>query len=62
MTFGGALVLGLLNLYFMDKDINNIVTAKTEQIKKLREIVKRSIEDESLIINNLFQLPPNFAT
>ena len=30
----------------MDKDINNIVTAKTEQIKKLQEIVKRSIEDE----------------
>ena len=46
----------------MDKDINNIVTAKTEQIKKLQEIVKRSIEDESLIINNLLHPPKEFIT
>ena len=46
----------------MDKDINNIVTAKTEQIKKLQEIVKRSIEDESLIINNLLTPPKEFIT
>lgn len=46
----------------MDKDINNIVTAKTEQIKKLQEIVKRSIEDESLIINNLLNPPKEFIT
>ena len=46
----------------MDKDINNIVTAKTEQIKKLQEIVKRSIEDESLIINNLLNSPKQFIT
>ena len=46
----------------MDKDINNIVTAKTEQIKKLQEIVKRSIEDESLIINNLLNPPKEFVT
>lgn len=46
----------------MDKDINNIVTAKTEQIKKLQEIVRRSIEDESLIINNLLNPPKEFIT
>ena len=46
----------------MDKDINNIVTAKTEQIKKLQEIVKRSIEDESRIINNLLNPPKEFIT
>ena len=46
----------------MDKDINNIVTAKTEQIKKLQNIVKKSIEDESLIINNLLNSLKEFIT
>lgn len=46
----------------MDNDIDNIVTAKTEQIKKLQNIVKKSIEDESLIINNLLNPPKEFIT
>lgn len=41
----------------MDIDIDNILTAKTAQIKKLQEIVKKSIEDETLITNNLLNPP-----
>ena len=37
----------------MDFDIDNILTAQTGQLKKLQEIVKKSIEDETLITNNL---------
>jgi uncharacterized membrane protein len=41
----------------MDIDIDNILTAKTAQIKKLQEIVKKSIDDETLITNNLLNPP-----
>ncbi len=39
-------------------DINKLLNAETEQLKKLRSIVKKSIEDENLIIENLLH-PPN---
>ena len=41
----------------MDNDINNLLTAETEQLKKLQEIVKKSLTDENLIIENLLNPP-----
>ncbi len=46
----------------MDKDIDNLLTAKTAQIKKLQEIVKKAIEDENLITNNLLNPPKELLT
>jgi uncharacterized membrane protein len=46
----------------MDSDIDHIQTAKTEQIKKLQAIVKKSIEEESLITNNLLNPPKEILT
>lgn len=38
----------------METDIiDSLLTGETEQINKLREIVKKSIEDENQIVNNL---------
>lgn len=37
----------------MDKDIKDLLQAESEQLVKLQEIVKKSIEDENLIIENL---------
>lgn len=41
----------------IDKDITNLLDAENTQIKKLQEIVKKSIEDEDLIIQNLLNPP-----
>ncbi|HEX7367946.1 MAG TPA: DUF1003 domain-containing protein [Pelobium sp.] len=41
----------------MDIDAEKLMTANSEQIKKLQEIVKRVIDEEKLITNNL-QNPP----
>ena len=46
----------------MDKDLDNLLTAKTAQIKKLQEIVKKAIEDENLITNNLLNPPKELLT
>ncbi len=46
----------------MDKDIHNIITAKSEQIRKLQEIVKKAIEEETLITNNLLNPPREILT
>lgn len=46
----------------MDKDINNLLEAENEQIKKLQEIVKKSISDENLIIENLLHPPKEVLT
>ena len=46
----------------MDKDINKLLTAKSEQVKKLQEIVKKSIEEETLITNNLLNPPKEILT
>lgn len=41
----------------MDKDITNILDAENAHIKKLQEIVRQTIEDENLIIQNLLNPP-----
>ena len=46
----------------MDKDIDKILTAKSEQVKKLQEIVKKAIEEETLITNNLLNPPKEILT
>lgn len=46
----------------MDKDINKLLQAESEQLKKLQEIVRKSIEDENLIINNLLHPPKEVLT
>jgi uncharacterized membrane protein len=46
----------------MDKDINKLLTAKSEQVKKLQEIVKKAIEEETLITNSLLNPPKEILT
>ncbi len=46
----------------MDKDVENLLQAESEQICKLQEIVKKSIEDENLIIENLLHPPKEILT
>ncbi len=46
----------------MDKDINNLLKAESVQLQKLQEIVKKSIEDENLIIENLLNPPKDILT
>ena len=41
----------------MNKDIVKLLTAQSEQVKKLQEIVKKSIDKETLITNNLLNPP-----
>ena len=45
-----------------DKDINNLLQNETEQLKKLKCIVEKSIEDENLIIENLLHPPQEVLT
>ncbi|MFZ1498046.1 MAG: DUF1003 domain-containing protein [Saprospiraceae bacterium] len=46
----------------MNNDINNLLTAETVQIKKLQEIVEKTISDEKLIIENLLNPPKEILT
>ncbi|GAB3334982.1 hypothetical protein GCM10027429_16910 [Marivirga atlantica] len=46
----------------MDKDIDKLLTAKSEQVKKLQEIVKKAIEEETLITNSLLNPPKEILT
>jgi uncharacterized membrane protein len=46
----------------MDKDINNLLQSEAEQVKKLQEIVKKTMEDEKLIIENLLNPPKELLT
>ncbi|WP_375583992.1 DUF1003 domain-containing protein [Cyclobacterium xiamenense] len=46
----------------MEKEIDNLLTAKTAQIKKLQDIVKKAIEDEKLITTNLLNPPKEMLT
>jgi uncharacterized membrane protein len=46
----------------MDNDIKNLLSAETEQLKKLQDIVKKSISDENLIIENLLNPPKEILT
>lgn len=41
----------------MNKDISSLLNAENEHIKKLQEIVRKTIEDENLIIQNLLNPP-----
>jgi uncharacterized membrane protein len=41
----------------MDKDITNLLDAENDHIQKLQKIVKQTIEDENLIIQNLLNPP-----
>ena len=46
----------------MDVDAEKLMTANSEQIKKLQEIVKKVIDDEKLITNNLLNPPREILT
>jgi uncharacterized membrane protein len=46
----------------MDKDINNILQSENEQLKKLQGIVKKTIADENLIVENLLHPPTEILT
>ena len=46
----------------MDKDIKNLLNAENTHIKKLQEIVKKTLEDENLIIQNLLHPPKEILT
>lgn len=46
----------------MDKEITQMLQSESEQIRKLHEIVKKSIEDEDLIIRNLLNPPKEVLT
>ncbi|RKD17038.1 cyclic nucleotide-binding protein [Pelobium manganitolerans] len=46
----------------MDVDIEKLVSANNEQIRKLQEIVKKVIEEEKLITNNLANPPKEMLT
>ena len=50
------------NLRKMDVDAEKLMTANSEQIKKLQEIVKKVIDDEKLITNNLLNPPREVLT
>ncbi len=41
----------------MDTDITKLLNAESEQLKKLQAIVKKSIIDEDLLLNNLLHPP-----
>ena len=55
-------VVLILNTYPMDPDIENLLTAENEHIVKLQEIVKKAIEDENLIVQNLLNPPKEIVT
>jgi len=46
----------------MDIDITNLLDAENAQIKKLQKIVKQTIKDENLIIQNLLNPPKEILT
>jgi uncharacterized membrane protein len=46
----------------MNKDIELLLDAEAIQLKKLQEIVKKTIAEESLIINNLLNQPQEILT
>ena len=46
----------------MDKEIELLLDAEAVQLKKLQEIVKKTIAEESLIINNLLNQSQEILT
>lgn len=46
----------------LDVDIDRLLTAESEQLKRLQRIVKQSIDDENLIVENLLHPPKEILT
>ena len=46
----------------MDKDINNLLQSETAQLSRLQDIVKKTMKDENLIIENLLHPPEEVLT
>ncbi len=46
----------------MNNDIKHLLHSENKQLKKLQDIVKKSIEDENLIIENLLNPPKEILT
>ena len=46
----------------MDKDINNLLQSETAQLSRLQDIVKKTMKDEDLIIENLLHPPEEVLT
>ena len=46
----------------MAKEITDLLTSENDQLKKLKEIVSKAIEDEKLIIDNLLHPPKEVLT
>ena len=46
----------------MDKDINNLLQSETAQLSRLQDIVKKTMNDEDLIIENLLHPPKEVLT
>lgn len=46
----------------LDADIDRLLTAESEQLKRLQRIVKQSIHDENLIVENLLNPPKEILT
>lgn len=50
-------IINEVNNKSTDTDISELLEAENSHIKKLQEIVKQTIEDENLIIQNLLNPP-----
>jgi uncharacterized membrane protein len=46
----------------MESDVYDLLKAETEQLRKLQEIVKKTIEEEKLILQNLLHPPEETLT
>ncbi|QNF34883.1 DUF1003 domain-containing protein [Adhaeribacter swui] len=46
----------------MDKDVNNLLESEKAQIQKLQDIVRKTLEDENLISDNLLHPPKEILT
>lgn len=46
----------------MDNDINELLVAESEQLNKLKQIVKKSIEEETILLENLLHPPKEILT
>ena len=46
----------------MDKDVKDLLNAESEHIRKLQDIVRKSLDDEELIVQNLLNPPKEILT
>ena len=56
------LFINALKFKNMDKDINKLLQSETEQLSHLQDIVKKTMKDEDLIIENLLHPPKEILT